>query len=331
MSKEKRLGRGLEALLGKVAAAADSAQNQTATTADSAKSKASFSVVSQYDDDDADQLISEAMQGQQSQNVQIEMIDRNPYQPRLDFDESLLADLASSIRQFGMIQPVTVRRSGERYELVAGERRLRAAKLAAMEAVPVYILDVDDREMAELALTENIQRKDLNAIEKAVAFHNYIETYGGTHEELGKRLGVNRSTVTNLMRLLDLPEELQQAVRNDRLSSGHARAVLGLNDKSMQIEIAEQALKEGWNVRQIELHVQELIADTTPSPKEKATRTIGNAENDPQIKELEQQFRSFFGMKVQLSANDKGKGKLVISFNSSKEFERIYQCICPGK
>ena len=202
MSKEKRLGRGLEALLGKVAAAQPVTEGAEGTSY--ALEGTSFGDVSDYDEETpTDQAITEMMRGKPILDIPVSQIDRNPYQPRLDFDLAELNDLAASIQRFGMLQPIVLRRQQDRYELIAGERRLRAAVLAGWKEVPAYLLVVQDREMAELALTENMQRQDLNAIEKAIAFRNYLDTYGGTQEELAKRLeghGVTALIYTDIAR-----------------------------------------------------------------------------------------------------------------------------------
>jgi len=335
VSKEKRLGRGLEALLGKVAAAQPVTEGAEGTSY--ALEGTSFGVVSDYDEETpTDQAITEMMRGKPILDIPVSQIDRNPYQPRLDFDLAELNDLAASIQRFGMLQPIVLRRQQDRYELIAGERRLRAAVLAGWKEVPAYLLVVQDREMAELALTENMQRQDLNAIEKAIAFRNYLDTYGGTQEELAKRLELDRSTVSNMMRLLDLPEELQLAVRKGDISQGHARALLPLEEHE-QLEVAARIMEEGWSVRQTEAFVQEVLSysgsdgggtGNMPAPPSNKRRT---SQDNPQIRELEQQFHHWLGTKVKLTANDKGRGKLVIQFNSNDEFERIYQLLCPSR
>ena len=330
MSKEKRLGRGLEALLGKVAAVQQ--ENENEVVVDQGEPVA-LSIVSDYEADESDEVdkaLTEAMRGQKTQGIPIDLIDRNPQQPRFDFDQEELNMLVSSIEQHGIVTPITIRPTGDRYQLIAGERRLRAAKMANLTEIPAYIIEVDDQEMAELALTENMQRKDLNAIEKAVAFHAYIEAYGGSHEELAKRLDLDRSTVTNMMRLLDLPDEIQNSIRKNELTQGHARALLPLEEWE-QIEVATKIIQDGWNVRQTEKYVKELLEGESPAQPQKKSRASASAKDDPQIRELEQQFRSVLGMKVKLTSNDKGKGKLVIQFDSSKDFERVYQLICPTR
>jgi len=266
-------------------------------------------------------------------------IEANPFQPRKIFDESELEELAKSLQTHGLMQPIAVRQVGERYQIIAGERRFRASLRLGWNEIPARILDADDRQMTELALTENIQRKDLNAIEKASSFTNYLETYGGTHEELAKRLEVDRSTVTNLLRLLALPKQLQDAVCQEQLSPGHARALLKLPEWE-QIEVATKIQAEGWNVRETERFVQDLLQTGEAENPKNAEQKWNIVDQDgetravsiksEQVQQLENEFRQYLGgIKVKLTqTNDKGKGKLVISFANHGEFEQVYAAIC---
>jgi ParB family chromosome partitioning protein len=254
-------------------------------------------------------------------------IERNPYQPRQTFDESEIADLADSIRAHGILQPLVVRRVGERIELIAGERRLRAAQAADWRQVPVQIRDVDDRQMAELAIVENVQRKDLNAIEKAESFQRYIETYRCTQEELAARVNIDRSTVANLIRLLELPGEVKRMVQEGEISSGHARALLPLGDEAEQIQFAQRIKRDGLSVRATEQGVKDLIqaadadglrlvdADGNSRPIDKPA--------SEHLAALEQELRSALGTKVELSQTAKGRGKITISYASHEEFARL--------
>ena len=317
LREKKRLGsRGLEALLGKVAAFEDNTNDATRE------------IPGPFDSDDSNRVPS---------RVDIMLIDRNPHQPRVDFDPAELDALSSSLSTHGLLQPVVVRPNGERFQIIAGERRFRAAVRAGWSDVPVHVIEVDDRQMAELALTENFQRKDLNALEKAAAFARYLEVYGGTHEELAARLALNRSTVTNLIRLLDLPEAVQTMLRKEELTEGHARTLLSLKEREEweQIEFARRIVSENWSVRQAERGVKEYLHSTgNAEPAAKGWKLIdehGNrqpvATND-QLRELEQEFRHHLGTKATLTQTDTGKGKLVIPFHSHEEFERIYRWIC---
>lgn len=325
MSKERRLGRGLEALLGRVAAV-DTEQPSLLDRSES------------IGDAEPDWMLQEALAHAKKtpQTLDVSLIDRNPYQPRSDFDDADLETLSASLKTHGLVQPIVVRSNGERFQIVAGERRYRAAILANWRSVPVHILDVDDRQMAELALTENIQRKDLNAMEKATAFAKYLEIYGGTHEELARRLELDRSTVTNLLRLLELPDVIQSAIRKDSLTQGHARALLPLEEWE-QLEICERIQNESWSVRQTERFVKDLLAsegERRQSENTAAWNIIDKyGEKHPvdsknvQIESLEQEIRSFLGAKVQLHASG-GKGKIVIPFASHDEFERLFALLC---
>ncbi len=261
-------------------------------------------------------------------------IDSNPSQPRQDFAPEEMRSLAESISAHGLLQPVVVRRVHERYQLVAGERRLRAAIQAGWVDVPVNVIKADDRQMAELAIVENLQRKDLNALEKAASFQKYLDQYGCTQEELAGRLKLDRSTIANLIRLLELPEAVQEAIRRGKITQGHARALLPLGDEHEQIEFCQRIQREGLNVRQTEVFVQEMIdaADRDPLA---AVETPAKPGRSPRAKNehiaaLEQQFRTALGMKVKISHNARGRGKLVVQFHNHEEFERLKKHICGG-
>lgn len=270
----------------------------------------------------------------------IGLIDSNPYQPRQDFDKAEMRSLTESLQDHGLLQPVVVRRTGDRYQLIAGERRLRAAEMAGWTDVPAQVVEADDRQVAELAIVENLQRKDLNPLEKAASFQRYLEAYGCTQDELAGRLKLDRSTISNLIRLLELPEAIQAAVRQGRVSQGHARALLPIGDEREQVALAERIEREGWSVRQTETVVQEMI-DASDRP---ALTVIGvdgrpaGRSRRPQsehVAALEQEFRAALGTKVKLTHNSRGRGRLVIQFRNHEEFERVRQAICepgePGK
>ena len=191
----------------------------------------------------------------------VDQIDPNPFQPRRRFDAAEIAELADSLRQHGMIQPVLVRAMGDRFQLVAGERRLRAAVEAQLHEIPARVMELDDQRVSELAMVENLQREDLNALEKAAAFRDYLSRYGGTQEELASRLGLDRSTVSNLLRLLELPAAVQEAVRSKQITQGHARALLGLTDADSQVAACQRIIQDGLSVRQTEALVLHRRAD----------------------------------------------------------------------
>jgi ParB family chromosome partitioning protein len=331
VAKEKRLGRGLEALLGKVGGVEqeliDDINSDIPQNAES------------------DWLLQQHLATRKPDAIDITLIDQNPFQPRQEFDASELEQLAGSLQQHGLLQPVVVRRvitdGTERYQIIAGERRYRAAMQLGWQELTVHCLDADDRTMIEVALTENVQRKDLNAIEKAVAFAKYLEVYGGTHEELAKRLELDRSTVTNLIRLLDLDKELQESVRKGELTMGHARALLPLENFE-QVEVGNRIKTESWSVRETERFVRELLdsgnelnnENTAGGESWRIVDQDGNKHNvkkqSEQVIQLEDDFRKQLGgIKVKLlQKSEKGNGKLVISFANHAEFERIYNTIC---
>ena len=265
--------------------------------------------------------------------VNIRHIDSNPAQPRQEFDPAEMQSLAESISTHGLLQPVVVRRVHERYQLIAGERRLRAAIQAGWVDVPVNVVEADDRQVAELAIVENLQRKDLNALEKAASFQKYLDQYGCTQEELAGRLKLDRSTIANLIRLLELPEPVQEAIRRGKITQGHARALLPLGDEREQIEFCGRIQREGLNVRQTETLVQETIdsADRDPlaavETPAKLSRSRAKNEN---IAALEQQFRTALGMKVKITHNARGRGKLLVQFRNHEEFEQLKKHICGG-
>ena len=227
MSRERRLGRGLEALLGR---SWDEPQADAVVPA----------TVPEFA---GDERLSRDENGQVWLNC--DAITRNPYQPRQTFDEAEIADLADSIRAHGILQPLVVRKTEDGFELIAGERRLRAAMAADWRQVPVQVREVDDRQMAELAIVENVQRKDLNAIEKAESFQRYIDQYQCTQEELAGRVQVDRSTVANLLRLLELPADVKKMVQEGEISQGHARALLPLGDEQEQLDFAQEDQERG--------------------------------------------------------------------------------------
>ncbi len=266
--------------------------------------------------------------------ISIRQIDSNPAQPRQEFDAAEMQSLSESISTHGLLQPVVVRRVHERYQLVAGERRLRAAIQAGWVDVPVNVIEADDRQMAELAIVENLQRKDLNALEKAASFQKYLDEYGCTQEELAGRLKLDRSTIANLIRLLELPEAIQESLRRGKITQGHARALLPLGDEREQIEFCGRIQREGLNVRQTESLVQETIDSTDRDPlaaiETPAKPTRSSRAKNENIAALEQQFHTALGMKVKITHNARGRGKLVVQFRNHEEFEQLKKHICGG-
>jgi ParB family chromosome partitioning protein len=271
-------------------------------------------------------------------SVAIQEIHTNPFQPRRDFDPAEITALADSLRQHGLIQPILVRRAADGYQLIAGERRLRAAVEAGWTEVPVQIREADDRQMAELAIVENLQRKDLNPLEKAASFEQYLERYGCTQEELAGRLNIDRSTIANLIRLLELPQEVQDAIRCGRITQGHARALLPLGDEREQVAFCERIQTEGLSVRATEQTVQDLIhaGDASPmagpmgvvAPEAAGKPSRPARARSQNVALLEQEFRAALGTKVSIRQSAKGRGKIVIPFASSEEFDRLREYLC---
>jgi ParB family chromosome partitioning protein len=265
--------------------------------------------------------------GAGQQWLSIAAVDRNPYQPRQTFDEAEIADLCDSIRTHGFLQPVAVRCVAGRYQLIAGERRLRAAQMAGWERVPVQVRDVEDRQMAELAIVENVQRKDLNAIEKAASFQRYIDEYNCTQEELAARVSVDRSTIANLVRLLELPDEVKALVARGELSAGHARALLPLGDAEEQVHFARRVAKDGLSVRATEQAVADHISRTDAEPLS-IIDVDGNCRPSPlqpghHLRDMEEQLRMALGAKVEIKQSAKGRGRITIHFASQDEFQRL--------
>jgi ParB family chromosome partitioning protein len=255
-------------------------------------------------------------------NLQIDInsIDGNPFQPRTRFDIQTLEELAASIRQVGIVVPLTVRDTGDgRYQLIAGERRLRAARMAGLTHVPAYVRTADDTAMLEMALVENIQREDLDAVEVAITYQRLIEECSLTQEQLSDRVGKQRSTVSNYLRLLRLPAEIQLGIRNGNLSMGHARTLVNIEDPAKQIDIYYHIIREDLSVRATEELVRQLQSAAVRDPAKAEKRKKLNTE----FEELGKQLSGLFGTEVQFRINEKGRGKITIPFSDSDEMERI--------
>ena len=368
MSKERRLGRGLEALLGQLPARNETAQHQQPPAASEPReagppappttsgpgapsAEALFRLdvphaapghfggephrPPVHDSEPVPAATPTEPMAEMPTRINVRQIDSNPSQPRQNFSPEETRSLAESISAHGLLQPVVVRRVDDRYQLVAGERRLRAAIEAGWADVPVNVIAADDRQMAELAIVENLQRKDLNALEKAASFQKYLDHYGCTQEELAGRLKLDRSTIANLIRLLELPEMVQDAIRRGKITQGHARALLPLGDEQEQIEFCKRIQREGLNVRQTEALVQQAndaadgdSLETLADPVASSGRT--SRPKSQQIAALEQEFRTALGMKVSISHNARGRGKLVVQFRDHEEFERLKRHVCGG-
>lgn len=306
MTKERRLGRGLEALLGRPADSLSDTQDSSSSRIES---------------------VIEASPGERIVRASVYQIDSNPFQPRRDFTDEDLQQLADSLEAHGLLQPLLVRKVDDRYQLIAGERRLRAAIKAGWPDVPVQVRDLTDREMAELAIVENLQRKDLNALEKAVSFQQYLHQYACTQEELATRLGIDRSTIANLIRLLELPHPVQDALRRGAITPGHARALLPLGEEREQVEFCRRIQDEGLSVRATEDLISDVVHDAdhealvTPgvTAKPRATRP----KKSQQLASLEQELRHALGTRVDVRLGKGERGRIVIHFGSHEEFDRL--------
>jgi ParB family chromosome partitioning protein len=285
MSEKRRLGRGLEALLGGTALA------------------------------EPPELLTSPGSTVQ---VPVAKIELNPHQPRKDFDADELAALKQSLSTHGLLQPVVVRQTGSGYQLIAGERRLRAAKEVGWTEIPVRVVDFNEQQTFEAALVENIQRSDLNPIEKAQGFHGYLQQFNVTQDELAKKIGLDRSTISNLVRLLELPTEVQDAVRTGRVSNGHARALLALDDPQKQSALCKEIISKGLSVRAVEAMVKE------PKPESHRTEpTKPPAAKTAHVQGIEDELRQVLATKVEIKLHGEEHGQIVITFQDNGEFERL--------
>jgi ParB family chromosome partitioning protein len=289
--EKRRLGRGLDALLGHPAGEASAASQGPASSVAQAQ-------------------------------VPVDRLDPNPYQPRKTFDEDELKSLSASIRTHGILQPLVVRAVGDRYQIVAGERRLRAAQEVGVTEVPVRIVDFNDQQVLEAALVENIQRTDLNPIEKAQGFHEYLQRFRMTHEQLAGRLGLDRSTITNLLRLLELPSEVQEAVRVGQISAGHGRAILAVSERERQLGLCKDVIARGLSVRATEALAKE------QKPEEPVNGSPRPApEKTTHVQALEDELRQRLSTRVEIRVRGKDRGQIVLGFESNDDFERILEIL----
>ncbi len=258
--------------------------------------------------------------------IPLSNISVNPFQPRTHFDEETLNELVASVSEHGIIQPITVRKADNNsYQLITGERRLRAAKLAGLKRIPAYVREAGDDTMLELALVENIQREDLDAIEVSISYQRLIEEFDLTQEKLGARVGKKRATIANYLRLLNLPVEIQTAIREKKISMGHARALLGIEDKELQIEVFTKILAQDLSVRQVETLAR---GSKTPSSEEEPVP----AKQRSDYEELREHLSHHFGANVEFKRSNKGTGHIVIPFKSDEDLQRIVSIFDkPGK
>jgi ParB family chromosome partitioning protein len=285
MEKKARLGRGLDALLSSPA------------------------------DDSA---IREQFQ------VSLDRIEHNPYQPRRTFDPDELSSLSESIRAHGVLQPLVVRAVGDHFQLIAGERRFRAAKAAGLPAVPVRIVDFNDQQVLEAALVENIQRADLNPIEKAQGFKEHLDRFGLTHEQLATRLGLARTTITNLVNLLDLPPKIQDAVRTQQLSTGHAKLLKGVADRDRQISLFKEIIARGLSVHATEALIKQPLAPATADPGSDPKPAV---EKTAHVQGIEDELRQKLATRVEIKLRAPDKGQIILGFGSNDDFERLLELL----
>lgn len=289
--KKRALGRGLESLLG-------DAINESKNLASDSKQNLN---------------VSSAINA-----INVNHIEANPFQPRKEFEKEALLELSASIKELGIIQPITVRKLGaEKYQLISGERRLRASQAAGLTEVPAYVRIANDQAMLEMALVENIQRRDLNPIEVALSYDRLVKECDLTQEELGDRVGKNRASTSNYLRLLKLPVEIQSALAHQEISFGHGRALAALNDEEVQLFIFDQIKKESWSVRKLEEEIRE-----SKKPKETTSKKnkVGLSFAQQKYKD---DLRDKLATKIQLKTNNKGGGNIVINFKSDQDLERL--------
>jgi ParB family chromosome partitioning protein len=305
---KRRLGRGIDALLGGFSK--DETADDSGTSADPASSPSTGNGDSKN-----------------AHLIDVEIIKRNPFQPRSDFDEASLEELAQSIAIHGVLQPILVRQLGEDdFQLIAGERRLMASKRAGLIQVPCRILRMEDRQASEAALEENLKRRDLNVLEKAQAFQDYVNRFGCTIGDLAKRLSMDRSSVSNMLRMLDLPEFVRVLLTKEKISAGHAKAMLPLEEEA-QRALCDRIQVENLSVRKTEQAVRAILKGEQPTiiPISSVTQKTpaGKPERTAHLDSLEQQLRDLLGLKVTIRQKSKDSGEVVVEFNSNDDFEKL--------
>jgi ParB family chromosome partitioning protein len=302
VTRKKRLGRGLEALLN---ATSEPVQGNMALAEE-------YDFESQIDGSD------------RVMHLSVHEIEENPFQPRRDFSESEINSLAESLKEHDILQPILVRIVDGRYQLISGERRLRAAIKANWSTIPARIREADDRLVSELAIVENLLRKDLNAIEKGLSFKRYLEQHQCKTEVLADRLKIDRSTIANLIRILELPTIVQDWIAEGKITAGHAKALLPLGDEKIQIEFAEQIIREGMTVRAVEAAVGELLAAEETIDGGAAMGFVRRKRTmDAQVESLQQAFKQALGTRVKIKFGTKQNGQIIVHFANPHEFERL--------
>ena len=258
--------------------------------------------------------------------IEIAQIEPNPNQPRREFDQEALQELANSIHELGIIQPITLRKiEGQKYQIIAGERRWRASQLAGLTKIPAYIVSVEDQNAMEMTLVENIQREDLNAIEIALAYQHLADTSGMTQAKISERVGKSRAAVTNYMRLLKLPAQVQIALKNHEIEMGHARALLAIESPSQQIKLFKEVQQHQYSVRKVEELVQALKSGEDIVTAK--TKIVSREKLPEEFNVLRNRLAQFFQAKVQMTCSPKGKGKISIQFDNEEQLERIMNAL----
>ena len=269
--------------------------------------------------------------GVESLELRVDQVQNNPFQPRRDFNPDEIASLAESIKNHQQLQPILVRVVDGKYQLISGERRLRATIHAGLKTIRAEVREADDRLVAELAIIENLQRKDLNPIEKALSFKRYIDEHKCKQDDLARRLSIDRSTIANLMRLLELPQQILDWLSAGEVTAGHARALLPVGDEQIQIRTAQKIIEDRWSVRATESHVAELLKAEEDA---ETGRKVVNATRQkrrqvsPQIEAMQQEMRMIFGTKVEIKSSARGRGKITVHFSDADEFERLRAIFC---
>tara|TARA_R110002049_G_scaffold47902_1_gene138457 strand:+ start:174880 stop:175836 length:957 start_codon:yes stop_codon:yes gene_type:complete len=264
--------------------------------------------------------------GVQTLELPVDQVENNPFQPRREFNPDEIASLAESIKNHQQLQPILVRVVEGRYQLISGERRLRATIHAGLKTIRAEVREADDRLVAELAIIENLQRKDLNPIEKALSFKRYIEEHKCKQDDLARRLSIDRSTIANLMRLLELPQTILDWLGAGEISAGHARALLPIGDDEIQTRTAKKIIDERWSVRATETHVAEMLKAEEDAETGKKVVNVSRQKRrqiSPQIESMQHEMRMIFGTKVEIKSSARGKGKITIHFTDADEFERL--------
>ncbi|MGB0598007.1 MAG: ParB/RepB/Spo0J family partition protein [Rubripirellula sp.] len=300
-AKDRRLGKGLAALLGTPV------------------------------DENGNPLEGEASSGVESLELSVDEIENNPFQPRREFNPEEIASLAQSIKNHQQLQPILVRVVDGRYQLISGERRLRATIHAGLKRIRAEVREADDRLVAELAIIENLQRKDLNPIEKAMSFKRYIQEHHCKQDDLARRLSIDRSTIANLMRLLELPQAILDRLAAGELSAGHARALLPIGDEEIQVRTASKIVEETWSVRATETHVADMLKreeDVETGRKIVNATRQKRRQISPQIEAMQQEMRMIFGTKVEIKSTARGRGKITLHFTDADEFDRLREVLC---